>query len=169
MEAWIDYRARRDGFLALLPLHDCDRCDGCGQRCADGFKVTRDEAAAALRAYAELTGEERDALESQPLDIPWPGECSLGATYRRCRFRDHRGGRCAIYAARPTVCRFFGHVGWFPCPIEKVAPAGEPAPTLWREYLAMERKTWEEWEAEGVDPTVGNADLSTPGEALGLP
>jgi hypothetical protein len=60
-------------------------------------------------------------------------------------------------------------VGWLPCPIEKVAPAGEPAPTLWREYLAMERKTWEEWEAEGVDPTAGNVDISTPAEAFDLP
>ncbi|MFM7322898.1 MAG: YkgJ family cysteine cluster protein [Armatimonadota bacterium] len=154
---WPEFAQRSDRFLRTLPLASCDGCDGCGQRCGAGFRVTREEALAAFAAFASLSADEQRFVDEQPREQPWPGVDPETLTFVRCRYRDAERGRCAIYPARPTVCRFFGHVDWLPCPIGEVDPVSEPARSLWREYVELERRTWEEWEAEGVDPSGGTA------------
>src|SRR5262249_55773035 len=70
-----------------------------------------------------------------------------GVTVQMCRYRDMERGRCAVYPARPLVCRLLGHVEWMPCPIEKVpriVPT-EDALALMRAYAEEERHTFEEW------------------------
>jgi len=69
--------------------------------------------------------------------------------YQLCRFLDMTTHQCAVYPARPLVCRILGHVEWMPCPIgriSKTAPA-EISLKLMRTYALNERKTYEEWES----------------------
>ena len=67
-----------------------------------------------------------------------------------CRYWDMRNGRCAVYPARPLVCRLLGHVEWMPCPIDKV-PRTIPTPdalALMRAYARLRRRTFDEWERD---------------------
>jgi Fe-S-cluster containining protein len=71
-----------------------------------------------------------------------------GVEARMCRYLDMEGGGCAVYEARPLVCRLLGHVEWMPCPVGKVE---KEAPTLdalelMREYATEERLTFEQWD-----------------------
>ncbi len=88
-------RTRRHGVLRDRPVDDDSRCRDCGGVCCRSFP------------NVELSWEEYQRLEA------------LGA--RRLEFsltRHHRlviengceflaGGRCAIYADRPSICRRF--------------------------------------------------------------
>jgi len=154
---WPEFTDKRDRFVARLPMAVCDGCDGCGQRCTSGFPVSLEEAVEAFAAFGRLPAAERRRVDSQPLQLPWPGDVDRIANFHRCRFRDAEFGRCSIYASRPTVCRLFGHVDWLPCPIEAVRPERDEARQLWREYRDRELRTFEEWEQLGtvqpLDPT----------------
>ena len=73
-----------------------------------------------------------------------------GVSVRMCRYRDMDKGGCAVYPARPLICKLLGHVEWMPCPIEKVpriVPTKD-AVALMQEYAKAPRRTFEEWEAE---------------------
>jgi hypothetical protein len=132
-----------------MQIEVCHGCDACGLRCAAGISMTRAEWHA-LQAYlAGLSEEERAAVErveAQDKTV----DLGDGVFVQMCRYRDGERGRCAVYPARPLVCRLLGHVEWMPCPIGKV-PRPIPTPdalALMRAYARFERHTFEEWEAQ---------------------
>lgn len=129
--------------MRQIDLSPCNGCDGCGLRCTTGVQMSRTEYEAVQEYVAEHREEvERVAAQDKTLDL---GD---DVTIQMCRFRDMERGRCAIYPARPLVCRLLGHVEWLPCPIEKVPKiASTPdALALMRAYAEEERHTFEEWE-----------------------
>ena len=77
--------------LVLPPMH-CD--DGCGDCC--GIVPATEKEYQAVMQLAESRG-------ITPL--------LQGIT---CPF--FQDGRCAVYEARPTICRLFGHIPSMPCP-----------------------------------------------------
>ncbi|MCW3098059.1 MAG: putative Fe-S-cluster oxidoreductase [Chthonomonadaceae bacterium] len=136
-----------------MHLSVCDGCDACGLRCAAGVPATSEEWEG-LQAYLEsCSPAERTAIarvEAQDKSV----DLGDGVTVMMCRYRDMEAGRCVVYPARPLVCRLLGHVEWMPCPIEKV-PKPIPTPdalALMQAYARFERKTFEEWEADVIDP-----------------
>ena len=128
-----------------MDLSPCHGCDACGLRCAAGVQMTRDEYDAVRRYIVSAPDHadiERVLAQDKTQDL---GD---GVTVQMCRYRDMERGRCAVYPARPLICRLLGHVEWMPCPIEKVP---RPVPTvdalaLMRAYAKQERRTFEEWE-----------------------
>jgi Fe-S-cluster containining protein len=74
--------------LPELPAMRCD--DGCGQCCAEVFPVSE----------AEL---ERVVLYANEHGLEPRREAGVCLWYQE--------GRCAVYEARPMVCRVFGHLG----------------------------------------------------------
>ena len=137
----------RERCESQMDLSVCSGCDACGLRCASGVPASRDEWNA-LQAYISgLDPEARrdlDRVERQDKSVDLGDE----VTVVMCRYRDMEGGRCAVYPARPLVCRLLGHVEWMPCPIEKVPRIvrTETALALMNAYSAHERRTFEEWE-----------------------
>lgn len=107
--------------------------------------MTRVEYDAAVEYMAtEANVEELSRILAQDKAV----DLGDGVSVAMCRFRDMERGWCAIYPARPLICRLFGHVQWLPCPIDKVP---RPVPTedaiaLMQEYAKQERHTFEEWE-----------------------
>ncbi len=132
-----------------MRLDVCNGCDLCGLRCAVGISVTRDEWDAIQDYIAGLSDAERAEIEQvqrQDKQV----DLGDGVTVPMCRYRDRERGRCAVYAARPLVCRLLGHVEWMPCPIAKV-PRTITTPdalALMRAYAQFERRTFEAWEAQ---------------------
>lgn len=149
-QAQIAFVTLQDRAEARMELSTCHGCDACGLRCAAGVPVSREEASA-LRAY--LSGCSAETLAEIARVEAQDKTVDLGdqVTVQMCRYRDMEAGRCVVYPARPLVCRLLGHVEWMPCPIEKVR---RPLPTadaleLMRAYAGLERRTFEQWEAEG--------------------
>lgn len=137
-------------FAAGIDQSPCDGCDACGARCTAGVPMLRPEYEALRLFLASPEGEEARRVEGQEKEVPYPGTDDV--FYTACRFRDVERGRCAVYPARPVVCRFFGHVEWLPCPIEKIP---RPAPGGWeamRRYGEAPQKTYEEWLAQDSSP-----------------
>ena len=134
-----------------MQLSVCNGCDQCGLRCAAGVPASRDEWDA-LQAYlAGLPEAERAEIrrvEAQDKTVDLGDE----VTVEMCRYRDMEAGGCVVYPARPLICRLLGHVEWLPCPIEKVPKAIETADAvaLMQSYAHFERRTFEEWEEEGM-------------------
>lgn len=132
-----------------MDLTPCDGCDGCGLRCAAGVPLTREEYDAVRRYIASAPDREyiqRVAAQDKTVDL---GD---GVTVQMCRYRDMERGLCAIYPARPLICRLFGFLPWLPCPIEKVPQTVRPddAVALMAAYAQQPRKTFEEWDAEDM-------------------
>lgn len=144
---WTAFLQRRDALLERREMATCNGCDGCGQRCVDGFKVTREEYRAAQAYLATLPPGEVARVLSQNKSVPWPGAEDTGVTFTCCRYRDREKNNCFIYPARPTICRLFGHTTWLPCPIGLVPSISKGSEPLWNEYLHRERRTWDEWDA----------------------
>ena len=149
-DAWAAFRERRDALVARMQMSVCDGCDGCGHRCIDGFKVTREEYDAAQAYLAAQPPEEVARVLGQNKTAPWPGAEETGVTFTYCRYRDTEKNNCFIYPVRPTVSRLFGHTHWLPCPIEAVTRIPDGLPELWHEYMRLERRTWAEWDAEDL-------------------
>lgn len=141
---YIELRARCEGQMAL---EVCDGCTACWLRCADGVQATWDEWKAVQEHIASMGSAERsilDRVSTQPRTVDLGDE----VTVTMCRYFDRESLGCAVYPARPLVCRLLGHVEWLPCPIEKV-PNGVPTPdalALMRAYARFERRTFAEWE-----------------------
>jgi hypothetical protein len=123
--------------VAELRLSGCDGCHGCGLRCTEGIAMSRSEFEAVRAAAGCGTPVAR-----QTVDL---GE---GLVVRMCRFWDPEAG-CAVYAARPLVCRMMGTVEWMPCPLGQAPQPASAAVVLphWLAYAEEGLKTYEEWEA----------------------
>ncbi|HEY3268119.1 MAG TPA: YkgJ family cysteine cluster protein [Armatimonadota bacterium] len=124
----------------------CDGCTDCRHRCTAGIALTRAEYQAIRDLLPTLDPSLRQRVLAQNHTQPWPGSDG-GETYEACGFLDLSNGLCLIYAARPLICRLFGHVEWLPCPIEKVRahwPGGRAALIA---RTAEETRTYEEWNA----------------------
>jgi Fe-S-cluster containining protein len=108
--------------------------------------MTRREYDAAIRAAVSRPAAKVTQILNQDKRV----DLGDGFHARMCRYRDMEAGGCAIYEARPLVCRLMGHVEWLPCPIEKVEkPLATPmALGLMRAYSTEERLTFEEWDAK---------------------
>ncbi|MCX6359264.1 MAG: YkgJ family cysteine cluster protein [Armatimonadetes bacterium] len=122
---------------AMLDLADCGGCHACGLRCTEGIAMSRWEFEAVRALASRETGRARETVDL--------GE---GVVVRMCRFWRTRGG-CAVYEARPLVCRMMGAVEWMPCPLGK-APRPAPASAVlphWLAYADTGLMTYEEWEA----------------------
>lgn len=124
----------------------CDGCDSCGARCTAGVPLLRTEYVAIRDFLRTEAGAEARVVEQADKQVPYPGTDDV--FYTACRFRDVERGRCSIYPVRPLVCRFFGHVEWLPCPIEKVPAPAPGALEIMRRYGQAPQKTYEEWQAE---------------------
>ncbi len=130
---------------AQMDLAPCGGCDECGLRCEAGVQMTFEEYEE-VRRYVEAAedGEYIAQVERQDKAVHLGDD----VTINMCRYRDMERGRCAVYSARPLVCRLLGHVEWMPCPIGKV-PRAVPtsdALALMRAYAQEDRRTFEEWE-----------------------
>src|SRR5690242_20501535 len=99
-----------------MQIEVCNGCDACGLRCAAGVPATREEWKH-LQKHMENASEEERAdiarVEAQDKTV----DLGDDVTVTMCRYRDMERGRCAVYPARPLVCRLLGHVEWMPCPI----------------------------------------------------
>lgn len=134
---------------AEMDLTVCNGCTACSLRCASGVPSTRDEWEA-IRAYiASLPMDERAYLQGV-LEQDKQADLGDDVFVEMCRYWDATNERCAVYPARPLVCRLLGHVEWLPCPIEKVrriVPSAQ-AIALMKAYAEEERRTFEGWEAK---------------------
>lgn len=128
-----------------IDLAPCNGCDRCGLRCTAGVQITYAEYLAIRQFIKTLPYPQEIArVVQQDKTLRLDGTVSVSM----CRFRDMERGRCAIYPARPLVCRLLGHVEWLPCPIGKIDRIArtEDALALMREYAKQARKTFEEWD-----------------------
>jgi hypothetical protein len=103
--------ARVDAFFAgVVARHpSAMQCQaGCHGCCQDGLSVSEIEAAA-IRAYlASLPSADRHRLQQQvQRHLAARGADPAGPESEPCALLDERG-RCAIYPARPLVCRSQG-------------------------------------------------------------
>jgi Fe-S-cluster containining protein len=129
-----------------IDLSACSGCDECGLRCEAGVRLSQREFEAVeryVRLYADKEYIRRVRAQPKEMDL---GD---GVSVRMCTYRDMELHRCAIYPARPLICRLMGHVEWLPCPISRITRV---APTslalqLMGAYAQHVRKTFEEWEA----------------------
>jgi Fe-S-cluster containining protein len=130
-----------------MDLSPCNGCDSCGLRCEAGVQMSREEYETVQR-YVESSSD-REYID-QAVRQDKTVDLGDGVTVQMCRYRDMEKGGCAVYPARPLICRLLGHVEWMPCPIEKVplAVPTKDAVALMREYSTVRRLTFEEWEAE---------------------
>ena len=134
---------------AQMDLSVCNGCRECHLRCADGVQATRAEWDALQAVIAAAPDAERAAIacvmaQNKTVDL---GD---DVTVTMCRYFDMETKGCAVYPARPLVCRLLGHVEWLPCPIDKV-PHPLPTPValeLMRAYAQAERRTFAAWEQE---------------------
>lgn len=135
-----------------MRIEICNGCDACWLRCAHDVQASREEwmriqaviaHASEARKEAVLRVRGQDKLVSLGDDV----------TVEMCRYWDTETRGCAVYEARPLVCRLLGHVEWLPCPIEKV-PEAIPTPdalALMDAYASLERRTFAEWDAQDED------------------
>ena len=149
-------------------------CTGCGDCCRgvgeDGSLVMVGRAEA--RRVAEAAGLSLgQAVEPFPDEIEIRGRaCRLGWVLVRdeggaCRFHAAQG--CAVYAARPWICRTYpfmldnDRLVASECPGLGAPISGEDARRLAADLLA--RRAAEEDEAEGVRRVIVSADLPAHG------
>ncbi len=130
-----------------MDLSVCSGCTACSLRCAKGVPATREEWRGICDAIAAMPLEEQSHLQSvlaQNKRVDLGDEVSV----EMCRYWDTANEGCAVYSARPLICRLLGHVEWLPCPIEKVTRIvpTEKALALMKAYAEEERRTFEEWE-----------------------
>ncbi|MEP6755322.1 MAG: YkgJ family cysteine cluster protein [Chthonomonadales bacterium] len=127
-----------------MDLTPCNGCDKCGSRCSFGVPMTQSEYEVIVDFLSdEVVGRQVSRVEQQNKQLDLGDEISVAM----CRFRDMENGNCAVYSARPLICRLLGHVKWMPCPIEKVEKTvnTSDALELMRLYAEEPRRTYEEW------------------------
>ena len=131
-----------------MNLAPCNGCDSCGLRCEAGVAMSHEEYGA-VQAYIESAAHRADIerITGQDKRVHLGDDISV----TMCRYRDMEADRCAVYPARPLVCRLLGHVEWMPCPIEKVKTRVSTADALelMKAYSQVERRTFEGWATAG--------------------
>lgn len=127
-----------------IDLTPCGGCDSCGSRCASGVPLTRSEHQAVLDYIANAPDSEYIAAVTRQEKLLDMGD---GIDFQMCRFRDMERGRCAVYPARPLMCRLMGHLEWMPCPIDKVPAATNTRDglELMKSYSHTQRMPLETW------------------------
>lgn len=136
---------------AQLDLSPCDGCDCCGLRCEAGVQLSRGEFDAVQEYAASSPNRARiELIVTQDKSV----DLGDGVSVTMCRYRDMEAGGCAVYPARPLICRLLGHVEWMPCPIDKVERRASTPDSLqlMRAYSLVERRTFEGWETAGEIP-----------------
>lgn len=131
---------------ARLDLRPCQGCDGCGTRCVDGIGITWEEFRALLDYLAaQPPGEVERVLGQEKRELWGDGTVSW------CPFRDTDRRNCFVYPARPLVCRLFGFVEWFPCPLGRVTQRLPDGPEILHWYRQFPRRTFQEWRKSGKE------------------
>jgi len=133
------------GMTVPVDQSPCNGCTACRHRCTAGIPLTRAEYDGIVHHLETMDLALRDRVLAQNKELPWPG-AEGEATYTACRFFDTETGLCAVYPARPLICRLFGHVEWLPCPIEKIETTWPGGPATMQQRAAEEQHSWEEWE-----------------------
>ena len=138
-------------------VRECDMraCDGC-TRCAtlDGIDLSYPEFDRLIRAAMAIPPMERVRVLGQDRVLQWERGWSRSA------FLDRDVDRCAIYAARPLICRLFGYAPWLPCPTGKQIDSIEGAVESWWS-MPLERHPLRVW--------LRRYDLQLPGLSDGIP
>ena len=145
MSTYIELKERCE---SQMRLQVCNGCRECELKCAAGVPVAKREWEALQGHLAALSDRERETIrcvEAQDKTV----DLGDGVSAQMCRYLNRDGGGCAVYAARPLICRLLGHVEWLPCPIEKVPQriATPDALSLMQSYAQLERRTFEAWES----------------------
>ena len=144
VQNYIELKARAEKQIQLTV---CNGCDACWLRCAHDVPASWDEWDA-LQTHIAAAPEPERAHIAVVLAQDKTVDLGDDVTVQMCRYFDMNTHYCAVYAARPLVCRLLGHVEWMPCPIERVT---SPLPTpdalaLMQSYARFERRTFAEWE-----------------------
>jgi Fe-S-cluster containining protein len=92
-------------------------CQNCGE-CCGLIPVSGEELRRIREAINQMSREERERLKTQKRDK------------LTCPLRDIEKKGCAVYKARPQVCRMQGHVDRMPCPHNPNAPVMTKATEL---------------------------------------
>jgi len=130
-EGWESWTLER--LYEALPNGECDGCDGCGSKCAGQIKMAR--------------------WEFERMHACWPvgfvpaRREQTGPFAAPCVFRDEERGRCAVYEARPLICRLFGLVEWLPCPLGRWPARLPQGLEIVKWYARQELHTYAEWAA----------------------
>ncbi|HHX40452.1 MAG TPA: YkgJ family cysteine cluster protein [Armatimonadetes bacterium] len=149
--------ARLEAAVRECDMRACDGCTRCATRCVDGIDLSYPEFDRLIRAAMAMPPMERVRVLGQDRVLQW-GE---GAVVALCPFLDRDVDRCAIYAARPLICRLFGYAPWLPCPTGKQIDSIEGAVEIMVEYASLERHPLRVW--------LRRYDLQLPGLSDGIP
>lgn len=154
-----NYIALQASCEADMDLSACSGCTACSLRCAKGVPATREEWTAIHDYISKMTDNERENLQ-RVLSQNKAADLGDEVSVEMCRYWDVTNERCAVYSARPLICRLLGHVEWLPCPIEKVTQIvpTEKALALMSAYAKEERRTFEEWESLPRSANVGEQE-----------
>jgi hypothetical protein len=120
----------------------CDGCTGCALRCTDGIRISEFEYTRILDVLRAGDPIYAHRVLAQDKWRVWSDEVRVQA----CLFLDLTTERCLVYAARPLVCRLFGHVPHLPCPLERL-PATRDADRVLDAYTRQPLRTMQEWMA----------------------
>lgn len=84
-----------------IPKHNCRNCGDC---CGPLMVTKKELSEIKKHVDRNISKKEKNRLKKQKRDP------------LTCQFRDLENKNCAIYPARPEVCKLFGVVDRLPCP-----------------------------------------------------
>ncbi len=122
--------------------HPCDGCTGCAMRCTDGVKISEFEYTRIVECLRAADPVHAGTVLSQAKERQWFEEI----TYTACLFLDQRTNLCLVYEARPLICRLYGRIAPYPCPLEKIPPDLDARRVL-AAYAEQPLATFQQWMA----------------------